>query len=360
MTPTSNGGPRRILVRANNWIGDVVMISPSLQALRETYPEATIDVVARPHVADCFAAHPWVDDVVLHEPAGRHRGALGFLRFTAELRARRYDMAVLFQKAFGAALMAWLARVPRRVGHATDRRSALLTDAIPAPPGVEHLHHVEYFLQVARAAGCPPGDLPRRVYFHPGQDAQDFAAAFLKEREASRFPFLAAFATGASKAPRAWHGERFAALARGLVRDHGAGILVLGGPKDRSESSLVLDAAGNHGLDAVGRTSVRGMAALMGRSRVFVGNDSGPMHLAAALDVPVLAMFGPGTPVRTAPYMAPHRYTALTMSYPCSPCRQDFFKECEPAASGKPMCLESIDVRVAAAALNDLLQRSSV
>jgi len=351
--------PRRILVRANNWIGDVVMISPSLKALRETYPQATIDVVARPHVADCFAAHPWVDGVVLHEPAGRHRGARGFLRFAAELRARRYDMAVLFQKAFGAALMAWLARVPRRVGHATDRRTALLTDAVAPSPGVEHLHHVEYFLQVARAAGCPPGDLPRRVYFHPGDDSRAFADRFLEDHTASRYPFLAAFSTGASKPPRAWHAERFAELARGLVHDHGAGIVVLGGPSDRAEASRVLEAAGSHGLDAVGRTSVRGMAALIERCRVFVGNDSGPMHLAAALDVPVLALFGPGTPARTAPYMPPHRYVALTNNYPCSPCRQEFFSECEPAASGKPMCLESIDVRRAAAALNDLLRRST-
>jgi heptosyltransferase-2 len=348
--------PRRILVRANNWIGDVVMISPSLKLLRETYPEAVIEVVARPHVADCFTGHPWVDHVVLHDPAGRHRGVRGFLALASELRARRYDMAVLFQKAFGAALLAWLARVPRRIGHATDRRSFLLTDAVPADGAVPH--HVEFFLQVAHAAGCGTQPLPRRVWFHPGDDSRAFAEAFLDRSGAGRYPFLAAFCTGASKPPRAWHAERFAGLAATLAKEHGAGIVVLGGPGDRDAAAVVLRAAGEHGIDAVGCTSVRQMAALMERCRVFVGNDSGPMHLAAALDRPILALFGPGSPARTAPYMEPSRYVALTNDYPCSPCRQDFFRECRPAPSGKPMCLESIDLRRAAAALNDLLARS--
>ena len=115
---------RRIMVRANNWIGDVVMISPSLKALRESYPQARIEIVARPHVAGCFQNHPWVDDVIIHEPRTRHKGLLGFWRLTSELRQRRYDLAVLFQKAFGAALMASLAGVPRRVGYDTDLRAS--------------------------------------------------------------------------------------------------------------------------------------------------------------------------------------------------------------------------------------------
>ena len=252
-----------------------------------------------------------------------------------------------------------LARVPRRIGHATDRRSFLLTDAIPEDPPAPPRHHVELFLQVAGAAGCDVRSVPRRVYFEPGGDSRSFAASFLDRAGAARFPFVAAFCTGASKGPRAWHAERFAELAAQIVTEHGAGILVLGGDADRAEAAVVLRAAGNHGIDAVGRTTVRQMAALLERCRVFVGNDSGPMHLAAALDRPVLALFGPGTPARTAPYMDPDRYVALTNDYPCSPCRQDFFKECAPAASGKPMCLESIDTRRAAAALNDLLGRST-
>ncbi len=350
--------PRRILVRANNWIGDVVMISPALRALREAYPQARIEAVVRPHVADCFAAHPWVDEAVVHEPEGRHRGTGGFLRLAAELRGRGYDLAILFQKAFGAALTAFLARVPRRLGYDTDRRRLLLTHPIHETAALRRLHHVEYFLQVAAAAGCEISGLPRRVYFPLDEESRAFALDFLQKAGAGRFSFLAAFAPGASKGPRAWHPERFAALAGRLAREHGAGILVVGGGADRGIAAPLLEAAGSSGIDTVGTTTARRMAALIGRCRVFVGNDSGPMHVAAALDVPVLALFGPGTPAKTAPYMDASRCEALTNDFHCSPCRQRFFEECEPAPSLKPMCLETITAERAYGALSALLERT--
>jgi heptosyltransferase-2 len=350
---------RRIMVRANNWIGDVVMISPALAALRRTYPEARIDAVVRPQVADCFADHPSVDGVVVQDPR-RHRGLLGTLRFARELSRRDYDLAVLFQKAAGAALLARLAGIPRRVGYATDGRGMLLTDPIPETPAARAQHHVEYFLGVARGAGCDVGNGTRpRVVFPLDAQSRAFADTFLSERGAARFAWLAAFAPGASKPGRAWHADRFAALAAQLACNHGAGIVVLGGPSDRPEAARILQEVGESGIDAVAATTVRGMAALIERCRVFVGNDSGPMHVAAALDVPLLAMFGPGIPAKTAPWMAPERFVALSENFHCAPCRQDFFRECDPSPSLKPMCLETISTARAAAALESLLARTT-
>jgi heptosyltransferase-2 len=315
--------------------------------------------VVRPQVADCFADHPSVDAVVIQDPR-RHRGPIGTLRFARELARRDYDLAVLFQKAIGAALLARLARIPRRVGYDTDGRGILLTDPIPETPASRAQHHVEYFLGVARGAGCDTGNGARpRVVFPLDAPSRTFAETFLAARGAARFPWLAAVAVGASKPGRAWHAERFAALAAQLARDHGAGIVVLGGPADRAEAARVLVAVGDSGIDAVGATTVRGMAALIERCRVFVGNDSGPMHVAAALDVPVLAMFGPGVPAKTAPWMPPERFVALSENFHCSPCRQDFFRECDPSPALKPMCLETITVDRAAAALESLLARTA-
>ncbi len=348
---------RRVLVRANNWIGDVVMISPALKALRRTFPAARIEAVVRPHVADCFVGHPDVDGFVVQDPR-RHRGVAGTLRFASELRSRRYDLAVIFQKAFGAALVAWLAGIPRRVGYATDARGALLTHPIPETPQARQLHHVEYFLGVARGAGCHVNGLPRQVHFPLSDEMRDAATRWLAERRADRFPWIAAIAVGASKEPRAWHPDRFAAIASRCVADHGAGVLLIGGPRDRAAADHVLRKVGDAGLDAVGGTSVPMMAALMERCRVFVGNDSGPMHVAAALDLPVIAVFGPGSPDRTAPWMNRERFVVLSAGYHCSPCRQDFFRECSPAPSLKPPCLEAIDVARAARALSDLIART--
>lgn len=351
------GAIRRVMVRANNWIGDVVMISPALAALRRTYPDARIDAIVRPQVADCFTDHPSVDGVVIQDPR-RHRGLLGTFRFAAELRRREYDLAVLFQKAIGAALLARLAGVPRRVGYDTDGRGLLLTDPIPETAASRVEHHVEYFLGVARGAGCDINGSRPRVVFPLDAASRGFADEFLSARGAARFAWLAAVAPGASKPGRAWHADRFAALAAKLVREHNAGIVVLGGPSDREEAARILQAAGASGIDAVGATTVRGMAALIERCRVFIGNDSGPMHVAAALDVPVLALFGPGTPAKTAPWMPPDRFVALSEHFHCAPCRQDFFRECNPSPSLKPMCLETITTARAAAALESLLART--
>lgn len=349
---------RRIMVRANNWVGDVVMTSPALKALREGYPQARIEVVARPQVADCFAGSPWVDEVIIHDPRGRHRGIGGFLSLTAELKRRHYDLAILFQKAFGAVLMAALARVPIRVGFATDHRGLLLTHAIPETATLRSIHHVKYFLEVAKAAGAIAEEpLPRKVWFSLDDASRDFASSFLSRAGSERFPFIAVFATGASKAPRAWHADRFAQLAEILARERHAGILVVGGPDDATDGRTVLAAAGNAGIDAIGKTSIRQMAALIERCQLFVGNDSGPMHIAAALDVPVLAFFGPGTPEKTSPFMPEERFTVMTSRFPCSPCRQDFFKECDPAPSGKPWCLESLELSAAEKAMFDLIER---
>ncbi len=333
------------------------MISPALKALRETYPSARIEIVARPHVHDCFLEHPWIDEVVLHEPNGRHRGPGGFIRFSRDLARRKYDVAVLFQKAFGAALMARLAGIPRRIGFDTDRRGFLLTDPIAETEEARRIHHVDYFLQVARAAGCDVNGLERRVYFHVDDDSRRLASRRLEEGNADRYSLLAAFAPGASKPPRAWHADRFAEIARHLATERGAGILVLGGPGDTGAARTILEAAGGRGIDATGRTTVREMAAIIEKCAIFIGNDSGPMHVAAALRIPILAFFGPGTPEKTAPYTDPERFIALTRRFPCSPCRQDFFKECEAAPSGKPMCLETITVDQARVAADDLLAR---
>ncbi len=348
----------RILVRANNWIGDVVMISPSLRALRRGYPDARIDIVARPSVAGCFEGHPYVDRILVHDPKGAHRGLSGFRRFTAELASNRYDLAVLFQKAFGAALMAWMAGVPRRVGFDTDRRELLLTHPVRETPELRRIHHVEYFLRVAIAAGGDPGDVPRPVMFHLEEHDREFAEAFLDRAGADRFRFLAAVATGSSKRPRAWHPSRFAELARRLADGQGAGILLVGGPGDRADADRVLKAVGDAGIDAVGTTTVRQMGALIERCGVFVGNDSGPMHVAAALDVPVMAIFGPGVPAKTGPWMPRDRRVVVTNAFHCAPCRQDFFRECAPSPALKPACLETVTVDQAATALSGLLRRS--
>src|SRR5947208_1082646 len=138
MTPIDPAGIRRILIRVNNWIGDVVMISPAVRALRAHYPGARVALLAKSWVIDTLRGDPVYDDLIEYDSAVRHRGLRGRLRLAAALRRERFDLAVLFQKAFDAAALAFLAGVRHRVGYATDRRALLLTRALPPPPADTH------------------------------------------------------------------------------------------------------------------------------------------------------------------------------------------------------------------------------
>ena len=347
---------RRLLVRANNWIGDVVMISPAVRALRRRFPKASIAIVAKKWVLEAVAGNPGFDELIEYDHEGDHRGVAGRLALARRIRATGpVDLAVLFQKAFDAALLAWLARARVRVGYATDGRSLLLTHALPPPP--RDRHHLDAFLDLARAVGCAEID-PVPV-FHLREEEQAFAGDLLKARGLASVP-LVALHPGASKAPRAWHAERFADLAQRLRRRLGARFVILAGPGEEDVVRRVR--SGLDEADAIGPRDAPGLlqaAALLARCRLFVGNDSGPMHLAAALDVPTLGLFGPGRPRNTGPRGRPGRVETLGRDYPCSPCRQDFFRECPPAPSMKPFCLEEIGVDEVERAALRLFERAS-
>jgi len=355
---------RRILVRSTNWIGDIVMISPSLRALRRRFTKARIEVVAVPQMAPCLEGNPDVDEVIVFDRRGRDAGALGLVRFARRLRERRYDLAILFQKAMGAALLARLSGIPARVGLDTDRRGWLLTHPVPFTPELSRRHHLLIFAEVARAAGCALDDL--RPFYPVAEAEREWAERFLSENRAERFRRLLALHISASKPQRAWHRNRFIESARRIAERHDAGVLLLGGPADAEDLSEAESALGAIAINACGRSTIGQMAALIARCDAFLGNDSGPMHVAGALGVPVIALFGPGDPDRTAAWapelhasgvdhdggsgIAPARVLPISRRYPCAPCRQDFFRECYPAPSGKPLCLESITVEEVVAA----------
>lgn len=341
MTIGSKTPIRRILIRANNWIGDVVMISPAVRAIRRHYPGSRIAILGKSWVLEALRGNPYYDDLIEYDNLGAHAGTIGRLRLVRQLRAARFDLAVLFQKAFEAAALAALARIPVRVGYATDLRRALLTLPVPkADPGA---HHVDVFLGIARALGCGIED--RRPFFHLSGDDRERGRSLLAAAGVRDDMNLIALHPGASKAPRGWHPERFAALGRRLAERLSARIVLIGGPDDEVLLSRIETDLPRGMRVATGRgLPIRHLASVLERCRICIGNDSGPMHLAAALDVPTVGIFGPGAPSRTAPIGGPGRVATLWKEYPCSPCRQKFFRECPPSPAFRPFCLEEISV----------------
>jgi heptosyltransferase-2 len=173
----------RILVRATNWVGDAVMSLPALQAIRSRFPRAHICVLARPWVADLYEREPFADQVILLTAGRGTKDLGGKWRVAQALREHRFDCAILLQNAFEAALITWLARIPRRIGYSRDGRGLLLTDPIRLPkPGEIPKHERFYYLELLRRAGILDGELPTDpIHFDRTQEVRAAGSRALLE-----------------------------------------------------------------------------------------------------------------------------------------------------------------------------------
>lgn len=337
----------RVLVRLPNWLGDVVLCTPALSALAEARPDLELSVLVKPGLRDLVRTLPGVCEVLVLEGTS----ASAVWRQSRVLRQRDFAAALVFPKGFREALLCALARIPIRCGLATDRRGFLLTHAVPFGPEEWRAHHALQFGRVLAPLGLDVSGA--RATFPLETADREEAVRVLREAglEGRRF---AVFHIAASKPPRAWHPDRFGAVAAGLLREEGLPTVLVGSPGDAPVHVLLKEAC-PEAVDLAGKTSVRGMAALLERASLFVGNDSGPMHLAAALGAPVVAVFGPGSPVKTAPRDTAGGVRVVYASLPCSPCRQSFWKECVPSPAGKPPCLEAVSPESVLAVARELL-----
>jgi heptosyltransferase II len=258
--------PASLLVRATNWLGDAVMTTPALAAVREGFPDARIVLLARPLVAELFRHHPDVDEVMVYELPGRHEGALGRLRLAGEVRRRRFDGALLLQNAFDAALIAFLGRIPERAGYPTDGRRILLTLPVPLPPGILERHEVEYYLCLLDGMGIPrpvPAALKLAVT-EEEREAMATRLAFLGiERGASIVTINPGATYGSAKR---WYPDRFAAVADTLSGEWGAGVVVVGSTAEAPLAGEIETAMRNPPVNLAGKTTVRELMALLSLS----------------------------------------------------------------------------------------------
>lgn len=301
----------RILIRAVNWIGDAVMTTPALSAVRAGFPQATITIAANPLVAELFRVHPCCDRVLVYDKKGTHRGTRGLLRFAADLRRERFDLAVLFQNAVEAALMTALAGIPRRAGYRTDGRGLFLTHGVPVGEGERRLHHTDYYLRMLEEVGIRGGD--RRLLLTCTPEEFDWARQTLGPGS-----WIAVNPGAAYGSAKRWIPSRFAEVADRLAGEFGVRVLLTGGPGEAEIGRDIESAMTTAPLNLVGRTTVRQLMALLACCRLMVTNDSGPMHVAAAFGVPIVAVFGPTDHTTTSPLVDSCRIVRKETD--CAPC----------------------------------------
>lgn len=306
-----------ILLRSTNWVGDAVLTTPAIRAVRKNFPNASVTILAKPWVAPVFFKNPYIDGILCYDSKGLHRGVFGILRLSRTLRHFKFDLAILFQNAFEAALITYLGGVSRRLGYNTDGRGVLLTHPVSIKPHHKRIHETEYYLEILKGGGLQT-------------DGTDLTLILTnEERTLANQIFKKTFGDGSARvlgigpgavygSAKRWPPERFAALSNQLYRSHQTRTLIFGSPNEKAIGEQVRRAIVGPALNLCGATDLRQAAALMERCNLFVTNDSGLMHVAAALDIQMIAIFGSTNPVTTGPLGAQSRVVQAPVS--CSPC----------------------------------------
>ena len=316
----------RILIRATNWVGDAILALPALRAVRAKLPQTHIAILARPYVADLYADQRVADELVRYEWRGAHAGLRGREKLATDLRAKKFDTALLLQNAFDAAWVAWRARIPERIGYNRDGRGLLLTRRIPVPKRHEiPAHEKFYYLELLRRAGWIDTLLETlEIKLEVPEAKREQAEARLLENGARADAFRIAVGAGASYgSAKCWPPGQFAETLNLFLKQTDGEVILFGTAAEAQVSAAIGAQLAQHPIDMTGRTSIAELPALLSRCQMFVGNDSGAMHVAAAVGLPVVAIFGPTDPKGTAPVTP--RCTIVQRRPYCSPC---FLRKC--------------------------------
>jgi heptosyltransferase-2 len=315
----------RLLVRATNWLGDAVMSIPALREIRRVRPEAEITILARQWVADLYAREDFCDRILIYDNAGSHRGLRGKGRLATELARERFDQAILLQNAFDAALLAWLARIPVRIGYARDGRRPLLTQPI-APPkrGETPPHQRFYYLELLRRAGWIE-EIPEcaDIRLHGVEQAAESGRALWLERGLPEGPWIGVSPGAAYGGAKRWIPEYFARAASKLAEEMVARVAVFGSKAEAELAHSIAAQIGPAAVSLAGETTLAEYIDMAAACSLYLTNDSGPMHVAAALGVPTVAIFGATDHVATGPSASWAKVVRRDLE--CTPC---LLREC--------------------------------
>jgi len=306
----------RGLVIQTAFPGDVILTTPLIRRAAER-TGAPVDVVVIPAAAPVLQNNPHIRDIITFDKQGADRGLGGFWRLARKLKTRRYGTAYLAQGSLRTALLAFVARIPRRIGYAREGRTLLLTDAIPVPrPGEIPAHQRYYYLELLRRAGLIDA-LPECAEIRLRADPE--AGYSLLRDFGLRSGRVIGVSPGAQNSQaKQWLPERFAAVASKLAEEWEAEVALFGTAAERELCGLIAELIGPQAHNLGGRTTLGQFLDLAAACLAFVTNDSGSMHVAAAVGTPTVAVFGPTNVEATGPSSSLARVVRIPVE--CSPC----------------------------------------
>jgi heptosyltransferase-2 len=332
-TATRMPVPQKILIVQPSWVGDAVMATPTLRAIRELFPDAHISYLMRRYVKELYSGMPWADQILTYRTGKtKSKTGKGLFDLAARLRAGKFDLAILLPNSFKSALFCKMANIPRIFGYERDGRGFLLTDRllpikdkgkfVPSPM-------INTYLGLARYLGSKTRDLKMQLFVTDSdrrEAAEVFARAgvdpFLDRPASSGQSPLVLLNPGAQYgAAKLWKSEYFAELADRFIQDLGATVLLSSAPRERAIIDSIKKQMKHSAIDlSTAGMSLGSLKEIVRRCDLMVTNDTGPRHIAAAMEIPVVTVFGPTHPEWTEIYYPQERQVAVKVF--CGPCQK--------------------------------------
>jgi heptosyltransferase-2 len=307
----------RILIRGVNWVGDTVLSYPAVQQLKTLFPKSHLAILIPSYLVDLWKTFPYVDEIIPFQKKEGIGSIWEDLNLSQSLKERNFDLAVILPRSFRSAFHIFLARIPIRIGYQSEGRSLFLTHGIRRTKEILHGHRVHYYRKLIEALGKTEG-LPSPKIFLREEDRR-WADGVLKDLGIPEGKPLIGMNPGATYGlAKCWYPDRFGKLGKRLAEKWEARILLFGKEEERPIVDEILHYLGTDGIDLTGKTGLLQLAALLERCTLLVTNDTGTMHMATAVGIPVAALFGSTPPLATGPWGEGH--VVVRRDVPCSPC----------------------------------------
>jgi heptosyltransferase-2 len=291
LSPGASSGDdfKRILIARTDRIGDVLLSTPVIKALRDRYPQAYIAMMVSPYARDIVEGNPYLDKVIIYDKDGAHKSWFNSFKFSRGLKKKKFDLALILHPANRVHLVSFLAGIPRRIGY--DRKLGfLLTDRIKHTKQLGEKHELEYNLDLLRYLNIEPQE--KNLYMPVKPESEKWVRELFKQEGIQEADKLLAIHPAASCPSKIWPAERFAQAADKLAQKYGFKILIIAGPKDLKTAEVLVKHLRSGVINLAGKTSVSQLASFLKRCALFISNDSGPVHIASAVGTPVISIFG--------------------------------------------------------------------
>jgi len=294
-----------ILIVRTDRIGDVVLTTPAIKAVRQAYPAARISVLVTPATYDLVNGNPYVDEILIDDRKSRHKDLVGFVRLTKDITIKRFDLAIIFHTKRRYNIACAMAGIPCRLGYKNNKFGFLLTQPLKDIRAKGEKHEAQYCLDVLKAIGIDANDLD--VFVPWQKEAEDWSAAWMQENHL-RFDEIILIHPGASDAAKCWPAANFALLMDRLAERYTSKIVIIGSSQTVPAAAEILQHSrlASQFFNLTGKTTLGQTVSLLRRSRLLISNDSGPVHMAAGVGTSVISLF-----LRNQPGINPARWRPL-------------------------------------------------